>query len=512
MQFKLLAGAAALSLHTPLLLADDSASLQKLIEQVQKLEARSARQEAEINRLRTELSARPASAPQTQQEPVSSPQTGSFDQSTQTPASIPAADPATVSQSATGPLDAPGLQPLNLPGLGQAGSTTAATAFNPALSVILDGVYYHDDRQGGVSDWLAESPGFGAGTSEGHAHGGELKQGFNLRETELAFSASVDPYLDALAILAVGEEGLEVEEAYGRTRSLPWGLQLKFGRFFSDIGYMNRQHPHQWDFVDQALPYQLLFGGSLRETGLQLSWLPAWPFYARFGVEALQGENNGVASYLGPDEDHPAFSDKAGPRLFTAFAKFSPDLGYSHALQAGVFGGRALKHQEFQPGATDDEALDGDSWFAGTDWVYKYDDPRAFGQGDLTLQGEYIYRRKDLRVVDSTDLARLGLGHEAAQDGLYVQGVYGFAPRWTTGLRFDTAGLINQVNETGPGEQSLASIQRYTANLTWNPTEFSRLRLQYNIGRLPLDGSKESFNQVYLQYQLSLGAHGAHAF
>lgn len=508
MQFKLLAGAAVLSLHTPLLLADDGASLQKLIEQVQRLEARTARQEAEIERLRNELSARPTSTAQSQPESASPPQA---DAVAQAAPPMPATAPATVSQTATGPLDPVGLQPLNLPGLGQTGATTAATAFNPALSVILDGVYYHDDRQGGVSDRLAESPGFGAGASEGHDHGGELGQGFNLRETELAFSASVDPYLDALAVLSVGADGLEVEEAYGRTRSLPWGLQLKFGRFYSDIGYMNRQHPHQWDFVDQALPYQLLFGGSLRETGLQLSWLPAWPFYARFGVEALQGENSGVASYLGPDSN-PAFSDKAGPRLFTAFAKVSPDLGYSHALQAGIFGGRALKQQELQPGVVDDEALDGDSWFAGTDWVYKYDDPRSFGQGDITLQGEYMYRRKDLRVVSSPDLARLGLAQEAAQDGLYVQGVYGFAPRWTTGLRFDTAGLINKVKETDTAEQSLASIQRYSANLTWNPTEFSRFRLQYNTGRLPLDGGKEAFNQIYLQYQLSLGAHGAHAF
>ena len=45
--------------------------------------------------------------------------------------------------------------------------------------------------------------------------------------------------------------------------------------------------------------------------------------------------------------------------------------------------------------------------------------------------------------------------------------------------------------------------------LDFNPSEFSRLRLQ-----LAQDKSREGLtdNQIFLQYVMSLGAHGAHQF
>jgi hypothetical protein len=51
--------------------------------------------------------------------------------------------------------------------------------------------------------------------------------------------------------------------------------------------------------------------------------------------------------------------------------------------------------------------------------------------------------------------------------------------------------------------------QRVSAMLDFSSSEFSRLRLQYNR-----DASRANAgdNQWFLQYILSLGAHGAHAF
>jgi hypothetical protein len=48
--------------------------------------------------------------------------------------------------------------------------------------------------------------------------------------------------------------------------------------------------------------------------------------------------------------------------------------------------------------------------------------------------------------------------------------------------------------------------------LSFMPTEFSRLRLQYTRGDIAVDGERETFNQVFLQFQVSLGVHGAHTF
>jgi hypothetical protein len=47
---------------------------------------------------------------------------------------------------------------------------------------------------------------------------------------------------------------------------------------------------------------------------------------------------------------------------------------------------------------------------------------------------------------------------------------------------------------------------------TFNPTEFSRLRAQYEYASIPLNGVRQTCNQFFLQFQVSLGVHGAHKF
>jgi len=389
--------------------------------------------------------------------------------------------------------------------------------FNPAISVILDGNFYDNRNSGDFFEGLEHARGFVNPHDHDHDHGG-TEPGFNLGHTEIGFSASVDHYFDAVLTLAVGSHDIEVEEAYGVTRSLPAGLQLKFGRFFSGIGYENDQHAHDWDFTDRSLPYTLIFGDhGLQENGVQLNWLPAWPVYTRLGAELLQGENEGMANYEGArDYDSGAASDRNGPRLWTVFAKLGPDLGPDHALQMGVFGGKSRLHQNLH-GSRGEE---GETWFAGTDWVYRYDAGGAHGAGSLKLQAEYIYRERDLSVVgvrSGSELTHpLGERRRDKQDGFYVQGTYGIAPRWMAGLRYERAGMTNDpgVRSNLPADVDWAESERMTAALTWQASEFSRLRLQLAQSRLASDnsGGRDRFDQVYLQYQLALGAHGAHSF
>ncbi|HYN42613.1 MAG TPA: TonB-dependent receptor, partial [Thermoanaerobaculia bacterium] len=309
-------------------------------------------------------------------------------------------------------------------------------------------------------------------------------------------------------IAAFGKEGVEIEEAYARSRRLPAGLAIKLGKFYSDIGYFNKQHPHQWDFVDQGLPYAMLLGGALNDVGVQLTWLPKSPIYLLLGVEAFQGENAGFANILGPDFD-PALSDKAGPRLFTGFAKVAPDLGFDNALQIGVFGGRSSLHQEESAAGF----LEGTAWFAGTDWVFKHDAPHFGGRGDFVLQAEYIYRDKNLDTVASADPELVGKPSTARQDGFYVQGKWGFASRWTINARYDAVGaFVNEVDHGDLGSDDYEASRRISAALTFNPTEFSRLRAQFSRGDAAIGSDRVTFNQFFLQYQLSLGVHGAHKF
>lgn len=424
-----------------------------------------------------------------------------------------------MSQRRPGPIEAPGLTTKSFPLFGSSGQVTSGTAFNPSISVVPDIVYYRDDVKGEAGEILEEADGFegahGADEHEGE-HGG-MSQGFNLRETELAFKASVDAYFDVFALFAASEEGLEAEEVYFQTRRLPGGFQLKGGKFLSSIGYANAQHPHQWDFVDQNLAYELLLGGhGLNEKGLQVNWIPKLPFYLRAGVELLQGENEKMSNYIGPEEfpgqtedDEPReLSYQSGPRLFTGFLKVGPNLGYSSALQIGVSYASSNTHQEVHDHDGDgnpEGVLDGTGSIWGVDVVYKYDSPRPNGAGDFVFQTEYLSRKRDLDIIGTPDTEVF------KQDGAYFQAVYGLLPRLQLAARYDLAGLTNERVRAGVKTEYETS-KRWTGALTLNPTEFSRIRAQYNRGEVFVGGEKETYDQFFLQVQFSIGAHGAHKF
>ena len=125
--------------------------------------------------------------------------------------------------------------------------------------------------------------------------------------------------------LAIDGDGtVDLEEGWFQTRSLPYGLKIKGGKFLSDFGYINKQHPHQWDFADQNLPYLNLLGDhGLQDTGVQVTWLPDLPVYTLLGFEALQGDQEVFGATLSNDEQGLLDLDdtKDGPRLFVGASK-----------------------------------------------------------------------------------------------------------------------------------------------------------------------------------------------
>jgi hypothetical protein len=381
-----------------------------------------------------------------------------------------------------------------------------------------------------MAEGISHAHGAGHGHDHGHSHGG-AEPGFNFRSAELSFTASVDAYFDAAALLAVDGDGeVELEEAWFQTRNLPYGLKVKAGKFLSDIGYANNQHPHSWDFTDQNLAYLNLLGDhGLRDTGVQVTWLPDWGHYTLFGLELFQSDQEklGALAEVGEEleaeldaaglsvDDLGLDDEKDGPRLYTAFAKYAPDLGFDHALQLGAWAGISEQHQEIHgdPEDGDVHSLEGDGWMWGLDAVYKYDAGGAYGKGDFRLAAEYVWQRKDLDVLfHQARPAAIGAERKFTQDGLYVQGVYGFAPRWDVGLRYDVVGLTNKLESGGNTLREWDESDRWTAALSWSPTEFSKIRLQYAKADITIDGESHDFDYFYLQYLLSFGSHGAHKF
>ena len=77
-----------------------------------------------------------------------------------------------------------------------------------------------------------------------------------LNETEVSLQSVVDPYIRADFFLSLSRDpathkyGIEVEEGYLTTLTLPARLQLKVGKFRGAAGRINPVHPHALPFID----------------------------------------------------------------------------------------------------------------------------------------------------------------------------------------------------------------------------------------------------------------------
>ena len=140
----------------------------------------------------------------------------------------------------------------------------------------------------------------------------------------------------------------------------------------------------------------------------------------------------------------------------------------------------------------------------------------------LILQGEYFLREEDGQVALSEDAGDALFNYDGKQDGWYLQGIFQFNRQWRAGLRYDRLSADNDLvmvsNTTGESDEDIFEEsgyqssghdpRRWAAMVDWSPSEFSRLRLQY-----ARDDSREvTDDQVFLQYIMTLGAHGAHQY
>ena len=144
------------------------------------------------------------------------------------------------------------------------------------------------------------------------------------------------------------------------------------------------------------------------------------------------------------------------------------------------------------------------------------------GERAFILQGEYLWRDENGLVTVSEDLGDAVIDYDGEQDGWYLQGIYQYNRQWRTGLRYDRLTADNTVsiisNATGETnadileesgfESSNHDPNRWSAMVDWSPSEFSRVRLQYNRDK----SREDTDDQVFLQYVTTLGAHGAHGY
>jgi len=357
------------------------------------------------------------------------------------------------------------------------------------------------------------------------------QRGFNLQQVELSFLGAVDPYLTGEAHLvyfldAEGESKFEIEEAFLTTQMLPFGIeehgfQIEAGHFFTEFGRSNPQHPHQWNWQDQPIVNSRFFGGDgARAPGFRIGWLTPLPWFSEvhFGMQNAKGET--MVSFLANDE---VFEERAiggrpfgepevdGLDDFTYLMRWVNGFDVSETVNAQL-GHSAL----YGPNGT---GSGGDTWVVGSDLVVKWR-PLSTHRGwpFVTWQTEFDWRRYE---ADAN--ADFGLSRRSFQDwGMYTELLWGFIRNWAVGARYE---LVNGSGNSFDCDDTTSTCEtishnddpfrdrrhRFSPLLVFHPSEFSRLRLQYNYDRVQhlADGNVHT---LWAGVEFNFGAHGAHSY
>lgn len=365
----------------------------------------------------------------------------------------------------------------------QLGAEADTTTAKPQSSPALQG---SQARPGGLLNPQISAIGsFVAAGTEKEAVVKPLNLG--LSEAEFSFQAYVDPYSRADFYFAFGSETedpflgpdseavasgefeAELEEAYLTILSLPFGLQIKAGKFRSNFGRINPVHPHALDYIDYPRMYVNYLGGEgLSDKGAALNWLVPNPldFYQELSLEVTSGALDG-----------PSFQGGSKHLLYLGHLKNFFDLNDNTTLELGLSG------------------ISGPNNAAG--------DKTAIGTADLTLIWKplrYNRYRSFAWTTEALFSNRKMPGEEVNSYALYSFMRYQIGRRWFIGARYDYSEFP---------EHNCRNEKAYSAMLNFYATEFQKIELQFQHG---VPAEFDSFNRVLLRAVFVIGAHGAHKY
>jgi len=315
----------------------------------------------------------------------------------------------------------------------------------------------------------------GSYASQRHPPPNMASTGLSIQELELQFVANVDPYFTANLIFTVpGESGFGLEEGYVTPSFKPAGFEARIGKIKVPFGRENPTHTHALPFVDRSLVGQALFGDGLSEPGVELSYLVPLPWYAVLSAAAYNGNND--VMFGSPD----SYEKLGFGGLRNVF-----DLTDDTTLEAGAsyVGGHNQNLQLSQA--------------VGGHLVLKWHPARAFREREAIVVVEYMYATRPNVAQEPM----LRFGNDPSIGGGYAYAQWRLAQRWYTALRGEYLGLPS--NDRG-------TARRGSALLAFAPTEFSFLRAQVSVGKLPV--STSTVVEAFLQLDVTLGAHPAHGY
>jgi len=365
---------------------------------------------------------------------------------------------------------------------------------------------------------------------EGGAHDPK-RRGFTLQNAELSLLGSVDPYFDVETYIVLtldpesGETEVELEEAFAKTRQLSGNLDLEVGHIFSEFGVINPLHPHQWEFVDQPVVNTRLLGpDGARALGFRVGWLAPLPFESHLHVGMQNADQEQMSSFLGSfehghEEGEGGLDEGLGGRplvdrdesdlgdfvyLARWASSFQADQAWSTTLGLSFLHG---------PNASGE---DGRTTIYGTDlmveWKPDPSKPRgAVWQTEIMKRewyADHFFSAED--ESDPTD--DVVLDDDLLLDfGLYSQVLYFVDEHWSTGLRYEVASGEGDGTEVAREDDPFRDDRtRISPLIAWRPSEFTRIRLQYNYDRAD-HLEHDDAHSFWLGVEFLIGSHGSHA-
>ncbi|MBI5607389.1 MAG: zinc-regulated TonB-dependent outer membrane receptor [Deltaproteobacteria bacterium] len=374
-----------------------------------------------------------------------------------TPAGLSAEDQAALSAAAA--ADQPAVAPP---------SSGPSPSANPAISLLFGGSAAAFSRP--------DPPQMGGHDATG--------SGFNLHYLELFAESNVDPYFHFQTSIAIGQEGVELEEVFADTLALPGNLHVKAGKFLSDFGRANPTHPHVWSFADQPLLLGKFFGpDGNRAVGAQVGWLLPLPWFAEAKLAAQQAENPCCNRSMLGDTPRPvqAADDLQYTGSLRTFAPLSDDWSLFLGASAQL--------------GPNPHVLGLGTQIAGGDLYLRWRPIADPERRSVSLQVEHARRQRDVGGQSLVDQA--GYAHVVAKVALRWE--VGWRSEWATGVAGD------------PLDPDWTSLRtRHAAQATFYPSHFARIRLQ--VSRDMPGWLNEPVYGALLMVESVVGAHGSHGY
>jgi len=352
-----------------------------------------------------------------------------------------------------------------------AATKTFPSQFNPALALVIDTAFSYRDHD---------------------------RANFDFRAAELDLSASIDPFARGYAILSGSPDGFSVEEAAIVTTSLPYNLTAKGGRFFADFGRLSKFHDHDLPFVNRPVVLDRFVGGESRGDGVEVSYL--------LPIEQYVTLTAGMYNKIGAENDRVDDTVPRGLGKFTYLGRAATFINVSdeHSIDVGV-------SYAYTPQVVIEQKAE--RHLAGIDITYRYVPLSQAGYRGLIWGTEVLFNSEKRSVASVPPVENLPPveSESASQE---VSAPTGFRRRNAWGLYSYLEGRLTR--RFYPGflfdfaqdlDRAVGDTKAYSPYLTFWPSEFHRLRLQYTY----LDSPGAHENQFFLQWTAILGSH-VHGF